>query len=348
MTGEGVARERVPHRLVLVGSVIADLMTTVPALPPRGGDVLAGPIAAQAGGGFNVLAAASRLDLPSALCGLVGQGPMGVLVRAALAELAIPTLLDEPTPPTGETQPPTQMRDAAGALDVADAVDDGALDTGACLGFVEPDGERTFVTSPGIEAHLRLAHLGSVSWRPDDAVYVSGYELLYPRSGQAITDWLRDPPTVAHLVFDPGPLVADLPSARLDRVLTATTILTLNARELGLLGGDAAALLHRLAPGAVVVARDGSRGCTVWSAGAAPTAIPAPAVTPVDTTGAGDAHTGALLAELAAGHDLIAATRRATVAAALAVTKSGSATGPTRAELDEALTGLTARATGIA
>jgi sugar/nucleoside kinase (ribokinase family) len=57
----------------------------------------------------------------------------------------------------------------------------------------------------------------------------------------------------------------------------------------------------------------------------------------VDTTGAGDAHAGALLAGLAEGLDLPAAVRRANAAAALAVTRLGSATGPTRGELADAL-----------
>ena len=57
----------------------------------------------------------------------------------------------------------------------------------------------------------------------------------------------------------------------------------------------------------------------------------------VDTTGAGDAHTGAFLAELARGADPQEATRVANVAAALSIRTMVSAGGPTRAELDAAL-----------
>jgi sugar/nucleoside kinase (ribokinase family) len=62
--------------------------------------------------------------------------------------------------------------------------------------------------------------------------------------------------------------------------------------------------------------------------------IPAPIVEAVDTTGAGDAHSGVFLASLADRLSPADAARRANAAAALAVTRPGPATGPTRAELD--------------
>ena len=62
--------------------------------------------------------------------------------------------------------------------------------------------------------------------------------------------------------------------------------------------------------------------------------VPAPVVTAVDTTGAGDAHSGVFLASLAAGLTVGDAARRANAAAALTVTRSGAAVSPTRVELD--------------
>ena len=55
---------------------------------------------------------------------------------------------------------------------------------------------------------------------------------------------------------------------------------------------------------------------------------------PVDTNGAGDAHTGVLLAERAAGTDWVEACRRANVAGAIKVTRRGPATAPTASEID--------------
>jgi sugar/nucleoside kinase (ribokinase family) len=57
-------------------------------------------------------------------------------------------------------------------------------------------------------------------------------------------------------------------------------------------------------------------------------------VTAVDTTGAGDAHGGVFLAGLADGLSPVGAAARANAAAAFAVTRSGPATAPDRAQLD--------------
>jgi sugar/nucleoside kinase (ribokinase family) len=57
-------------------------------------------------------------------------------------------------------------------------------------------------------------------------------------------------------------------------------------------------------------------------------------VTVVDTTGAGDTHSGVFLAGLAAGLPPEEAAGRANAAAALAVTRPGPATAPARAQLD--------------
>jgi sugar/nucleoside kinase (ribokinase family) len=216
-----------------------------------------------------------------------------------------------------------------------------AGDSGFCVGFVEPDGERTFATSPGTEAELMPADLGHVDPEPGSAVYVSGYDLCYPGSGPAIADWCERLGDVL-LVLDPGPLADEIPDAVLAPVLSRTRLLTLNAREAGLLLGTSQPEAAPLAAGALVVVRDGARGCTLYGGGLRGATsrsggmhLAAPAVTMVDSTGAGDAHTGALLAELRRTGDLVSAARVANAAAAFAVTKAGSATAPQREQLDE-------------
>lgn len=63
--------------------------------------------------------------------------------------------------------------------------------------------------------------------------------------------------------------------------------------------------------------------------------MPAAAVTPVDTTGAGDTFNGALAAGLAAGLELSDAARRAVAAAGFSTTRPGARGGmPTAAELE--------------
>ena len=54
----------------------------------------------------------------------------------------------------------------------------------------------------------------------------------------------------------------------------------------------------------------------------------------LDTNGAGDTHTGALLAEVAAGTPWVEGCRRANAAAAIKVTRRGPESAPTAAEVD--------------
>jgi len=79
----------------------------------------------------------------------------------------------------------------------------------------------------------------------------------------------------------------------------------------------------------------GEKGAMVLAAGEATRLVPAFKVEAVDTTGAGDAFNGALALALAEGRDLVAATLFANAAAALSVTKIGTAPAmPRRDEID--------------
>ena len=141
--------------------------------------------------------------------------------------------------------------------------------------------------------------------------------------------------------------MADIPAAVLDPVLARCDWWSCNQREAGLLTGasdpaEAAGRLVSRTGQADVIVRAGPEGCVLAlrpgpDHGPSLTRIPAPAVTAVDTTGAGDAHSGVFLAGLAAGLTVTEAVRRANAAAALTVTRSGAAVSPTRAELDQFL-----------
>jgi sugar/nucleoside kinase (ribokinase family) len=307
-----------PKRLFSVGSVLVDIRVEVPYLPERSGDVLASSATSMTGGGFNILAAAARNGLPAAFAGHHGTGLNGDRIRADFAREGIEVLL----PPNLEG------------------------DNGFCLVMVEPDGERTFVTSPGIEAHAKRRALAEIALQDRDAVFVSGYDLSYPELGSAIAAWIPSLPPDAVLVLDPGPLVAGIPDAVLEAVLSRVDILTMNQREATLMAGSDnlsrifGLTLPRLRPGALLIVRQGKAGCIL---GDRPMAdervhVPAPTVRMVDATGAGDAHTGVFIAGLAHGLDPLSAAARANAAAALAVTKPGSATAPTSRELDMFLT----------
>jgi len=302
-------------RLVFAGEALVDLLMWVPALPERGGDMLAESSSVQVGGGFNIMAAAARQGLPVVYAGGHGTGPWGDKVRAALAAEGIAVL----RPPDPDT------------------------DTGFDVALVESGGERTFVTSMGAEALRTPGAWDPVRAGAGDAVYMSGYGLVAPGSGAILGAWAAGLPAGVLLFVDPGPLIADIPAAVLGPVLSRCDWWSCNQREAALLTGasDPAEAARRLAGRtgrAGVIVRAGSSGCVLALRTARPdtelSLIPAPAVVAVDTTGAGDAHSGVFLAGLAAALPPGAAARRANAAAALVVTRRGPAVSPSRAELD--------------
>jgi len=310
-------------RLLHLGNVVVDVVLSVPALPEPGGDVLATGSRTTAGGGFNVLAAAARLGLRAAYGGVIGTGPFAAAAGAACAAEGIEVL----------------QRPRAGA------------DTGFVVTVVEASGERTFLTSPGAEATLTAADLGQIRAAPGDAVYLSGYGLVRPGGAAALLGWLARLGGDHLVIFDPGPLVRSVPGAVLGPVLARADWVTCNAREAMLLTGAAdprgalRALTGRLDRAGVLV-RDGAAGCLLGRRGSPARRVPGFGVAAVDTTGAGDTHTGAFLAALASGAAETVAARRANAAAALSVTRRGPATGPTTAELDRFLASRRADAAG--
>jgi sugar/nucleoside kinase (ribokinase family) len=310
-------------RLFTVGSILADLRLEVPHLPARGGDVIGTGAALSAGGGFNILAAAARQGMACVFAGRHGPGPYGTRIRADLAAEGISVRL-----------PPV-----AGS------------DSGFCLVMVEPDGERTFVSSPGVEATLGGRRLADLDVRAGDIVFASGYDLAYPELGPAIAAWMEGLPRSIRFMVDPGPLVTEIPEAVMARVVPRATVWSMNRREAVLLTGaaDPAALRSLLQPGlssdALLILRDGEAGAWLSeTADSPPVLVPSPAVRMVDSTGAGDSHAGVLIAALAAGLSPLAAVARANAAAALSVTRPGPATAPGKAELDQFLVGMTAAA----
>ena len=141
------------------------------------------------------------------------------------------------------------------------------------------------------------------------------------------------------VVLNPAP-AAPLPDGLLDRV----DVLVPNQTELAALTGhdrpvdaETAAELARTLPTAAVVVTLGAEGALVV-AGAETTLVPAPTVTPVDTTAAGDAFCGALADALVGGADLVEATRWAVRVGAAATLRPGAQPSlPTPAEVDHLL-----------
>ncbi|MBV6660954.1 sugar kinase [Pseudomonas yamanorum] len=301
-------------RLLHSGQVIVDLVMSLDTLPATGGDVLANSASFEAGGGFNVMAAARRNGLPVVYLGRHGNGRFGDLARAAMQ---------------------------AEGIEMALAASDDK-DTGLCVSLTEATTERTFISHIGAEGDLLAQDLANAVPRDDDYVYVSGYSLLLEGKAQALLDWLLALPRQITVVFDPGPLVKAPDSALMVALLPRIDIWTSNGPEaLAFTGASdlAGALLKlndHLSADTLLVVRDGPNGCWVSRNGQAEH-VPGFKVQAVDSNGAGDAHAGVFIAGLANGLAPVVAARRANAAAALAVTRWGPATSPGTAEVDALL-----------
>lgn len=126
------------------------------------------------------------------------------------------------------------------------------------------------------------------------------------------------------VLLNPSP-ARELPA----ELLRSVTVLVVNEGEARVLGGDAVAAVPH------VVTTLGAHGARYRGPDGRVLSVAAPRVDAMDTTGAGDAFTGALAVAWAEGASPEAALRQACAAGALATTKSGASTSsPTRAAID--------------
>jgi sugar/nucleoside kinase (ribokinase family) len=297
--------------LLHTGQVIIDLVMAVDKLPQTGGDVLAKSASFEAGGGFNVMAAAQRNGLPVVYLGRHGTGRFGDLAREAMRAEGIRIGIAHPA----------------------------ERDTGLCVAVTDASAERSFISYIGAEGEVTAEDLASVPAEAGDYVYVSGYSLLQVGKAQALLDWVLELPKGINVVFDPGPLVDSPDEPLIQALLARIDIWTSNSVEVLRFTGasDIAEALDRLVdhlPAEVLmVVRDGPQGCWISQRGERQH-VPGFKVAAVDSNGAGDAHAGVFVAGLAHGLSAIEAARRANAAAALAVTRWGPATSPGSAEVD--------------
>ena len=151
----------------------------------------------------------------------------------------------------------------------------------------------------------------------------------------------RQPP-FGHLTVNLAPVPPDVDAKDLDLLLRLTDLLVVNeieARQVtARLGISAGLTPRRLAQelamrinATLVITLGGAGAIAAWPTGDAAT-FAATAITPVDTTGAGDTFVGVLVGGLALGLQFDQAVRRAMRAGALACLSHGAQTGMPRLE----------------
>ena len=281
------AMRRRPACFISTGSVLIDLPLHVDHVPVSGGAVTAVSSGPAVGGGYTVVSAVARQGLPAALAATLGTGPNSSQVRQAM-------MLDG----------------------VELVVEELVGDIGTCTTLIEPSGRRSFITTEGVEAEPQIEDLEHLELVGGDWVYATGYDLVHPSSSAVLSAWLLRLPQDVELIVDLGPVQAEMGDDLLRAVLARSTLLTGNHLEMtGLierLGSPGA--LRSAAPRALIVRRTGVHGCELWTVEGDHIEVPGFARGVVDTTGAGDTHTGVLVAGLMDGLDVVTAARRANAA----------------------------------
>jgi ribokinase len=302
------------YDVVVVGSVNADLVVRVDRWPAPGETVLGSDLETHPGGkGGNQAVAAARLGGRVGILGRIGQDRHGEFLAETLRRDGVDTghLLTTPGP------------------------------TGVALISVGPDGDNSIVVSPGANRHLSEEDVTAA--RPLlAAAAVISLQLEIPMPA-VLAAARTGAETGARVVLNLSPATRVPPE-----LLALCDPLVVNEHEAAFLlgapgdgdgdgavaaAGRAAALLA-LGPRSVVITLGAEGAVVAHGTDVAP--VPSPRVRPVDTTGAGDAFTGALCGRLAGGDDLVTSARFAARVGAAAVRKAGAQSSfPTLAELTE-------------
>ncbi|MBL8580943.1 MAG: ribokinase [Rhizobiaceae bacterium] len=296
--------------VTIIGSINLDLIAVVDRLPAPGETVSGDDLQSAPGGkGANQALAAARAGAAARMVGAVG--------RDAYAAPAL-SLLKE------------------GGVDLTD-VDESDRATGVALILVDAQGENVIAVTAGANAALAPERVQSLAIAPGEHVLLQ-FEIPLASVRAALLA-ARGAGAVTLLNTAPYRKGAAELLGLADFVISNETEFDLCAEALALPGARREERMRAFAAqtGRGIVVTLGGDG-VVAAVGDGWFSVPALAVTPVDTVGAGDTFCGYLGAGLAAGLPLEQALRRAATAGSLACLKPGAQPAiPTAAEVDEAL-----------
>jgi sugar/nucleoside kinase (ribokinase family) len=301
-------------RILVVGELNPDLvLKDYSAFPELGKEVLAGDIVLTLGSASAICAAGlARLGNTVSFVAKIGADSWGDFCLRCLLDAGVDTasVICDPKVKTGLTVSLTCRRD------------------------------RALITHLGATAALTAGDIHAAMLEGCDHLHVSSY-FLQVGLRQGCRELLRR----AHdrgmtTSLDPGFDPSERWGADIHETLTEVDVFLPNEVELSAIGGDSdvATALHHLQNGCTLtVAKLGPKGCAALADGHF-VEIPAYAVTPVDTTGAGDTFNAGFLHCWLRGQPLEKAMRFAAVCGALSTLGAGgTAAQPEAAEVENHL-----------
>jgi ribokinase len=287
-------------RIAVIGSSMMDLITYVERMPEAGETIPAPRFAMGFGGkGANQAVAAAKLGSQVAMVGRIGDDAFG---RATLENFSAHGIETRHVQPTA------------------------GVSNGVAPIFVEPSGENRILIVAGANAHLSPADIDQareVIAAADLVLLQLEIPLETVYHAIALARELDRP-----VLLNPAPAHPALDLARLAGVTffvpNESELRTLTGRPAETLSEAEAAARPLLAAGLPhVIVTLGARGA-LWLSAEGAVHIPPLAVTPVDTTGAGDAFIGAFAHFYTEGEEISRALHLAGAYAADAITRPGT------------------------
>lgn len=284
-------------RTLVIGAAVIDIIVNIDRLPKTGDDIYGELEEVLVGGcGYNVQRLLTQAAVAHDFFCPIGEGPYADIIRNQFQKEAIQIL-----------------------------VEDERMDNGWNIAFVEADGERTFLSVPGVETHWQADWQAYIPQVVYDYIYLSGYE-LEGESGWVILDWVTQMPD-ATIIFDPSPRAAFLNRELLQQIYALSPIIHANQAELFALSQQDTydAAVHDLYSYTQndIITTMGGQGARYYD-GVTMTEVPAEASQVVDTIGAGDAHTAGFIIGKSRGLSSLAATKLGNQVAGQVVAQRGA------------------------
>lgn len=283
-------------KCLVIGAAMLDIVMQIERLPKTGEDVYAKSQEMTVGGcAYNVADIQKHFQAPYTLFAPVGTGIYADIIGKKLGQ-------------AGHKSP----------------LHSEAQDNGYCLCMVEADGERTFLTLPGIECRFEKEWFTHIDADEYDSVYVCGYE-IEGEGGEAIIEFIEENRHL-NIYYAPGPRICQISKERHERIFTLHPVVHLNEGEaLEFTGEDhfenAAERLFAETENVVIITL-GPKGSYLYQEGSGEI-IPSKKAQVVDTIGAGDSHIGAVIALRSKGKNYREAVALANLVSALVVGVQG-------------------------
>jgi ribokinase len=285
-------------KIIVVGSANTDMVVKIDKHPLPGETRLGGDFFMNAGGkGANQAVAAARLGGNVAFVAKVGNDIFGKQTLDGLTNEQIDTshvFIDETAP------------------------------SGTALIIVNAEGENSIVVASGANAKLSVEEVSSIAELKDTAFILMQLETPLETISAVIAAAKRN---AIHVILNPAPaqqlsntilegLFLIVPNETEASILTGITVTDLKTAS------EAANVLLQKGVSHVIITL-GKQGA-YFKSSFRELLVPAPIVTAIDTTAAGDTFCGAITVALSEGKDWEDAIRFAIAAASLSVTRMGA------------------------